>query len=124
MAGLTNTANPFNGLMTQSPIPQVQTPAQPQCNVIWVDGMDDILNHPTSPNTQLYFAEKGSPVMWVRETDGNGKIKNPLHKLPYSVEEVPFGPEANFVTKKEHEELFALVSGMSKKLDELAKKWE
>ena len=121
-------ANPFNGVapvVANNLNASTSTaPLQPQCNVIWIDTMDDILNHPTSPNTQLYFAEKSSPTMWMRETDGNGKIKNPLHRLSYTVEEVPFGPEANFVTKEEFARLFDVVKSQSNKLDELIKKWE
>ena len=98
---------------------QPQAPQQPQCNVIWVNSMDDVLNHPVAPNTQLYFAERENPVFWVRETDGNGKVKNPLHRLMYSNEDVPFGPEANFVTKDEHKALFDLVSSMSQRVEEL-----
>lgn len=92
---------------------------QPQCNIIWVDEMKNVLDHPTSPNEQMYFAEKGTNVIWVRETDGNGQVRNPLKKLVYSVEDVPFGPEANFVTKEEYQKLYDLVSNMSGKIENL-----
>ena len=81
--------------------------------------MDDVLNHPTTPNSNLYFAERNDQIIWVRETDANGKIKNPLKRLSYSVEDVPFGPEANFVTKDEHQKLYSLVEDMNKKLEKL-----
>lgn len=116
--------NPFNGLVNQTPVvPALNTQPvqnqQPQCNIIWIDNMDDVLNHPTTPNSHLYFAERNNPIMWVRETDANGKIKNPLKKLAYSVEDIPFGPEANFVTKDEHQKLYSLVEDMNKKLEKL-----
>ncbi len=116
--------NPFNGLVNQTPVvpalnaQSVQNQA-PQCNIIWINNMDDVLNHPTTPNSNLYFAERNDSVMWVRETDTNGTIKNPLKRLPYSVEDVPFGPEANFVTKDEHQKLYSLVEDMNKKLEKL-----
>lgn len=116
--------NPFNGLVNQTPVvpalnPQAVQNQQPQCNIIWINNMDDVLNHPTTPNSNLYFAERNDSVMWARETDANGKIKNPLKRLSYSVEDVPFGPEANFVTKDEHQKLYSLVEDMNKKLEKL-----
>lgn len=119
-----NATNPFNGLVNQTPLTpilntQPSQPQQPQCNIIWVDSMDDVLNHPTSSSTHLYFAERNNPILWVRETDANGKIKNPLKRLSYNVEDVPFGPEANFVTKDEHQKLYSLVEDMNKKLEKL-----
>lgn len=122
---MANTAvNPFNGLVNQpSVVPAINTQSvqnqPPQCNIIWINNMDDVLNHPTTPNSNLYFAERNDSVMWVRETDANGKIKNPLKRLPYTVEDVPFGPEANFVTKDEHQKLYSLVEDMNKKLEKL-----
>lgn len=123
---MANNINPFNNLVNSTPavpgintqVPQ-QNPAQPQCNIIWVDGMNDVLNHPTSPNSNLYFAERDNPVIWVRFTDVKGEIKNPLQKLTFSAEEIPFGPEANFVTKDEYKRLFDLVAGMNGKLEQL-----
>ena len=102
----------------------VQSPAMsmPQCNLIWVGSKDEVLNHPATPNETLYFGFSGDePIMWVRETDVNGRIKNPLHKLRYSIEEDAFGPEAQFVTKEEHQKLYDLVNSVSQKLDELLK---
>lgn len=122
---MANTAvNPFNGLVNQTPVvPALTTQPvqnqQPQCNIIWINNMDDVLNHPTTPNSNLYFAERNDQIIWVRETDANGKIKNPLRRLSYSVEDVPFGPEANFVTKDEHQKLYSLVEEMNKKLEKL-----
>lgn len=118
------TVNPFNGLVNQTPVvPALNTQPvqnqQPQCNIIWINNMDDVLNHPTTPNSNLYFAERNDQIIWVRETDANGKIKNPLRRLSYSVEDVPFGPEANFVTKDEHQKLYSLVEDMNKKLEKL-----
>lgn len=121
MAPLGTNPNPFNSVIGQSPIMTSPSPVpiQQQCNIIWVDGMEDVLNHAASPNTQLYFAERNAPVLWIRETDANGKVKNPLHRLPYTVEEVAFGPEANFVTKTEHQQLYDLVQSMNDKLTKL-----
>lgn len=103
-------------------VPSVTTPAkaiQPQCNLYWVNSQEDVLNHPTSPNEQLYFGDRNEPVIYVRETDSNSVIKNPLHVLKYSMEDVAFGPEANFVTKEEHQKLYDLVSQMNEKLEKL-----
>lgn len=91
---------------------------QPQCNLIWKDSVDAVLDHPRSPNETLYFGHTSEPIIYVRETDSNGQIKNPLHALHYTVEEVPFGQEAKFVTKAEHQQLYDLVASMNKKLED------
>lgn len=98
--------NNLNGVQPGTPI------TQGKCNMYWADNMQAVLDQPTSPNEQLYFAEKNRPVIWVRETDGNGNIKNPLTRLTFTAEQVPFGPEANFVTKDEHQKLYDEVRSM------------
>ena len=82
--------------------PILDAAAGPKCNIIWVESMDEVLAHPTSPNEEMYFQDKNNPVIYRRETDANGNVKNPIHVLHFTVEEIPFGPEAQFVTKDEH----------------------
>lgn len=98
--------------------PNVQA-MQGKCNMYWVDNMQAVLDQPTSPNEQLYFAEKNRPIIWVRETDGNGNVKNPLTRLTFTTEQVPFGPEANFVTKEEHQKLYDEVRSMHEMLSSI-----
>ena len=114
--------------MTQGTVanPILDAAAGPKCNIIWVENVDEILNHPTSPNEEMYFHDKNNPIIYRRETDANGNIKNPIHALHYTVEEIPFGPEAQFVTKDEHQKLYDLVEklygtvdGMNSKLEKL-----
>ena len=106
--------------------PILDAAAGPKCNIVWVENVDEILNHPTSPNEEMYFHDKNNPIIYRRETDANGNIKNPIHALHYTVEEIPFGPEAQFVTKDEHQKLYDLVEklygtvdGMNDKLEKL-----
>jgi len=100
--------------------PQAQaTNQQPQSNVIYVDGMQEVLDHPAGPNEHLFFPEKNSYTIWVRDTDAKGEIKNPLKKLNYTVEEVAFGPEANFVTKQEFQKLFDAVMSTNNAVNKL-----
>lgn len=109
-------ANPVNLAMNQ----QAQAvPSQSQSNVIYVDGMQNVLEHPAGPNEHLYFPEKNNSVIWVRDTDAKGEIKNPLKRLTYTMEEVPFGPEANFVTKQEFQKLFELVQSTNGTVNKL-----
>lgn len=96
---------------TQAPIPQ--------CNLIWKNTIQEVLDHPRTPNETLYFGNPEENIIYVRETDGNGEIKNPLHGLRYETFEIPFGQEAKFVTKDEFQQLYKLVAGMSGKLDQL-----
>lgn len=98
--------------------------AGPKCNIVWIKNVDQILAHPTSPNEQMYFGSEDEPVIYVRETDGKGNVKNPLKALHYTVEEVPFGPEAQFVTKDEHKQLYELVERLAKNVDSMNGKLE
>lgn len=111
---------------TQQTNPVVDAMAGPKCNIEWVDGIEAVLNYPTSPKEEMYFQDKNEAIIYRRETDANGNIKNPIHALHYTVEEVPFGPEAQFVTKDEHQKLYDLVEklygtvdGMNGKLEKL-----
>lgn len=106
--------------------PVLNMAAGPKCNIVWVESINEVLAHPTSPSEEMYFQDKNNPIIYRRETDANGNIKNPIHALRYTVEEVPFGPEAQFVTKDEHKQLYDLVEklagtveGMNSKLEQL-----
>lgn len=116
-------ANPTNfaGRITPQPsAPAAVSSLMPQCNLFWAATKDEVLSHPKSPNETLYFGCSGDePIIWVRETDANGEIKNPLHVLRYTTEEEVFGPEAQFVTKEEHKQLFDKVNEMSESLNKL-----
>ena len=127
------TAKGFSTLRQVNPMPNAQSmnpvmsaAAGPKCNIVWVESIDEVLAHPTSPSEEMYFHDKNNPVIYRRETDANGNIKNPIHALHYTVEELPFGPEAQFVTKDEHKQLYDLVEklagtvdGMNNKLEKL-----
>lgn len=121
--GNTNPLAPSTGIINGTMMGQVnntqQSQSGPQCNVIYVNGMQEVLDYPKSPNEHFYFPENDGNVIWVRETDSDGRVINPLRKLTYTMEEVPFGPEANFVTKQEHQQLYDLVSEMSKSMNRL-----
>ena len=99
-------------------------PTAAQCNLIWVKSVDEMLNHPTSPNEQLYFGNEDELVLYVRETDVNGKVKSPIKALHYTIEEIPIGPEAQFVTKDEHKQLFDLVEKLSISVSSMDQKLE
>lgn len=99
-------------------------PAGPQCNIFWVKNLDAVLAHPTSPNEHLYFGSEEDPVIYVRETDTNGQIKSPIKVLHYTIEDVPIGPEAQFVTKDEHKKLYDLVEKLSGNVDSMNDKLE
>lgn len=100
------------------------TPAVAQCNLIWVKSIDELLNHPSSPNEQLYFGNEDEMVLYVRETDGNGKVKSPIKALHYTIEEILIGPEAQFVTKDEHKQLYDLVEKLSISVSSMDQKLE
>lgn len=125
------TAKGFSSLPTVNPVPNTQpmnpvmsAAAGPKCNIVWVESIDEVLSYPTSPNEEMYFQDNNNPVIYRRETDANGNIKNPIHALHYTVEEVPFGPEAQFVTKDEHKQLYDLVEKLSHTVDGMNGKLE
>lgn len=104
--------------------PVLNAAAGPKCNIVWVESMDEVLAYPTSPSEEMYFHDKNNPVIYRRETDANGNIKNPINALHYTVEELPFGPEAQFVTKDEHKQLYDLVEKLSHTVDGMNGKLE
>lgn len=121
------TPSPIGGTVSNTnPLQQstVTAPAAPQCNLYWVKDFDALMNHPTSPNEQLYFGDENEQLLYVRETDGNGQIKSPIRVLHYTIEEIPIGPEAQFVTKEEHKQLYGLVEKLSGSVDAMNEKLE
>ena len=104
--------------------PVIDAAAGPKCNIIWVDSIDKILAHPTSPNEHLYFADQNDSIIYVRKTDANGTIQNPLKALHYTVEDIPFGPEEQFVTKDEHKQLYELVEKLAGNVESMNGKLE
>ena len=95
-----------------------------QCNLFWVKDFDTMMKHPTSPNEHLYFGDENEPIIYVRETDSNGQIKSPVRILHYTIEETPIGPEAQFVTKDEHKQLYSLVEKLAGNVDSMNQKLE
>ena len=122
------TAKGFSTLPNMAPgavaNPILDAVAGPKCNIVWVENVDEILSHPTSPNEEMYFHDKNNPIIYRRETDANGNVKNPIHALHYTVEEIPFGPEAQFVTKDEHKQLYELVEKLAGNIDSMNGKLE
>lgn len=109
-----------NPMSTLANVAAATQPQEPQTNMHWVHSMDDVLNFVRTPNETLYFEDPDNQIIYIRETDGNGEIKNPLHGFRYdNIMEIPFGQEAKFVTKSEFNQLYNLVSSMSGKLDQL-----
>lgn len=98
--------------------------ANPQCNLYWVKDFDALMNYPTAPNEHLYFGDENEQVLYVRETDSNGQIKSPIKVLHYTIEEMPIGPEAQFVTKDEHRQLYGLVEKLSGSVEAMNDKLE
>ena len=98
--------------------------AAPQCNLFWVKDFAELMNHPTSPKEHLYFGDENEQIIYVRETDANGQIKSPIKALHYTIEEIPIGPEAQFVTKDEHKQLYSLVERLSENIDAMNEKLE
>lgn len=58
------TPSPSSGLSNtvQSPgtNPVLNAVAGPKRNIVWVNSMDEVLAHPTSPSEEMYFHDKNS----------------------------------------------------------------
>lgn len=119
--GFSTIPNMAQGTVTN---PILDAAAGPKCNIVWVENLDEVLSHPASPSEEMYFHDKNNPIIYRRETDANGNIKNPIHALHYTVEEVPFGPEAQFVTKDEHKQLYELVEKLAGNVESMNGKLE
>ena len=118
-SGTIGTIPSINNQGTPSPVPSV-----PHCNIFWVKNIDEVLAHPTSPNEHLYFGSEDDAIIYVRETDANGQIKSPVKVLHYTIEDMPIGPEAQFVTKDEHKQLYSLVEQLSHNIESMNGKLE
>lgn len=113
--------------MAPQPAQQTNTQPQTKCNAIWLhctfdNGSEipkEVLNYPKGPSEQLYFHDTDNPIIYMRETDQDGNIKSPIHRMDYTTKDLSFGPEAKFVTKEEHQQLFDLVKQMNDKLEQL-----
>lgn len=111
---------PTGPLGALSTVAAATQPQEPQTNMIWVKSMDDVLNHVRTPNETLYFEDPEEQIIYIRETDGNGEIKNPLHGFHYdNIVEFPFGQEAKFVTKAEFQDLCQAFNNMNGKFDQV-----
>lgn len=123
-AGAAKGYSTLSALQTPQTNPVFDAVAGPKCNIVWVENLDEVLAHPVSPNEEMYFHDKNEPIIYKRDTDGNGNVKNPIYALHYTVEEVPFGPEAQFVTKDEHKQLYELVEKLAGNIDSMNGKLE
>lgn len=117
--GNLGTASTINNAGITQPVPAV-----PQCNLIWVKNVDAVLSHPSSPNEYMYFGNEDEAIIYVRETDAKGQIKSPIKVLHYTIEDMPIGPEAQFVTKDEHKQLYNLVEKLSHNVEMMDGKLE
>lgn len=116
---------PTTSAVKTNPLSQnIGTVSTPQCNLFWVKNFEALMKHPTAPNEQLYFGNEEESILYVRETDANGQIKSPIKVLHYTIEEIPIGPEAQFVTKDEHKQLYSLVEKLSGNVDSMNQKLE
>lgn len=109
-----------NPMSTLANVAAATQPQEPQTNMKWVTSIDDVLNYVRTPNETLYFEDPEEQMIYIRETDGNGEIKNPLHGFRYdNVFEIPFGQEAKFVTKAEFQQLYGAFNNMNAKFDQV-----
>lgn len=63
---------PYGFPMQQpQPIPQQQ---QPQSNIVYVNGIDDVKNRPLPPNSNYAFMDNDNPILYRKTVDAQGKM--------------------------------------------------
>lgn len=89
-------------------------PVAPQNGVQWVSGEQEARNWMIAPNSAVTLWDSNAPSVYLKQTDAAGK---PTFKIFDLVERAPSPPIAanDFVTRKEFNDLAALVKGLSGK---------
>lgn len=106
--------NPYYPQEMPAQMRQQPTPVAPQNGVQWVSGEQEARNWMIAPNSAVTLWDSNSPSVYLKQTDASGR---PTFKIYDLVERAPAPPQnqtADFVTRKEFEELAALVSKLGK----------
>lgn len=106
--------NPYYPQEMPAQMRQQPTPVAPQNGVQWVSGEQEARNWMIAPNSAVTLWDSNAPSVYLKQTDASGR---PTFKIYDLVERAPAPPQnqtADFVTRKEFEELAALVGKLGK----------
>lgn len=68
------TATQPYGFPVTNPINQSQLQSQPQSNIIYVNGIDDVKNRQLPNNSNFVFMDNDNPIIYRKTVDGQGKM--------------------------------------------------
>ena len=63
---------PYGFPMPQSAPHPVQQ--QPQSNIVYVNGIDDVKNRPLPPNSNYAFMDNDNPILYRKTVDAQGRM--------------------------------------------------
>lgn len=90
---LPTTTQPYGFPMPQSAPQPVQQ--QPQSNIVYVNGIDDVKNRPLPPNSNYAFMDNDNPILYRKTVDAQGRMavevfdivphkETPIEKVEYA----------------------------------------
>ena len=97
--------------------PMPQNPL-PQSGVQWVSGEQEARNWMIAPNAAVALWDSTAPTVYLKQADASGKPTLKVYDLVERLASAPDAqkaPAAEYVTRKEFDELAALVSEMNGK---------
>lgn len=97
--------------------PMPQNPL-PQSGVQWVSGEQEARNWMIAPNAAVALWDSTAPTVYLKQADASGKPTLKVYDLVERLASAPDAqkaPAAEYVTRKEFDELAALVSEMKGK---------
>lgn len=106
------------------PQPAAQPVALPQSQiqqsgVQWVNGEQEARNWMIAPNAAVALWDSSAPTVYLKQADASGKPTLKIFDLVERVASVGVKPADNFVTRKEFDELSAIVNEIKlKKLED------
>lgn len=62
------------GNYAQAPIFQQPIQQQPQSNIVYVNGIDDVKNRPLPPNSNYAFMDNDNPILYRKTVDAQGRM--------------------------------------------------
>lgn len=69
---LPTATQPYGFPMPQSAPQPVQQ--QPQSNIVYVNGIDDVKNRPLPPNSNYAFMDNDNPILYRKTVDAQGRM--------------------------------------------------
>lgn len=100
---------------------QINTPAQPQQNLIWVQGEAAAKSYPIAPNTSVPLWDSEANVIYIKSADASGMPS--IKTLDYTMRDaVPrnaeIAPQADYATKDEVASLKEEINALKAKLSD------